>query len=64
MFFFIKYINLNYQLAFREGHFTTLAFSELVEGVLSTYEKGETTVFAVLLDLVKAFGSVEQKKFA
>ena len=55
---------MNYQLAFREGHFTTLAFSELVEGVLSTYEKGETTVFAVLLDLVKAFGSVEQKKFA
>ena len=31
----------NSQLGFREGHSTTFALSEFVEGVLSTFDKGE-----------------------
>lgn len=44
----------NAQFRFREGHSTTLALSEFVEGVLSTFDKGEV-VCAVLLDLSKVF---------
>ena len=51
--FFTKYsIFNNSQFGFRECHSTT--FPEFVEGVLSTFDKGEV-VCAVLLDLSKVF---------
>ena len=49
-------INQN-QFGFRQGFSTTLAITEFSEDVLDTYEKGKET-FAVLLDLSKAFDSV------
>ena len=59
--FFTKYKILNNsQYGFREGHSTTLALSEFVKGVLSTFNKGEA-VCVVLLELSnksKAFASV------
>ena len=59
--FFSKYNVLNCsQFGFREGHSTTLALSEFVEGVLSEFDEGNATC-AVFLDLSKAFDSVDRK---
>ena len=59
--FFIEYNILNNSLfEFREGHSTTLVLSEFVEGVLSTFDNGES-VCAVLLDLIKAFDCVDRE---
>ena len=59
--FSTKYNNsINSQFGFREGHSTILALSEFVDGVLSTFDKGEA-VCIVLLDLSEAFDSVDRE---
>ena len=59
--FFTKNNILNSsQFGFREGHSTTMALSEFVEGVLKKFDKGEA-VCAVLLDLSKAFDTVDRR---
>ena len=59
--FFTKFNILNSsQFGFREGHSTTLALSEFVESILSSFDKGNA-VCAVLLDLSKAFDCVDRK---
>ena len=50
----------NSQFGFRANHSTVMALSEFVEGVLNRFDKGEA-VCAILLDLSKAFDSVDRK---
>ena len=52
-------INMS-QFGFRQGYSTTMAVAEFYEDILESYDKGKATC-AVLLDLSKAFDSVNRE---